>query len=49
MAGASLVTLEAMKMENDLRATGSGTVDRVAVVAGETVEKGAILITFRPA
>jgi len=49
VAGASLVTLEAMKMENDLRATGSGTVDRVAVAAGETVEKGAILITFGPA
>lgn len=45
--GASLVTLEAMKMENDLRATGPGIVARVAVSAGETVEKGAILVTFR--
>lgn len=45
--GASLVTLEAMKMENDLRATGGGVVDKVWVAPGQTVEKGAILVTFR--
>ncbi len=47
--GASLVTLEAMKMENDLRATGVGVVDKVGVAPGQTVEKGAILVTFRSA
>lgn len=45
--GASLVTLEAMKMENDLRATRPGMVDRVSVTPGQTVEKGAVLVTFR--
>jgi len=47
-AGASLVVLEAMKMENDLKAAAAGVVDRVAVSAGATVEKGAVLVTFRP-
>ena len=46
-AGASLLTLEAMKMENDLRASGPGVVDTLQVTAGATVEKGAILVTFR--
>ena len=45
--GASLVTLEAMKMENDLRAAGAGVVDKVGVAPGQTVEKGAVLVTFR--
>jgi biotin carboxyl carrier protein len=45
--GASLVTLEAMKMENDLRAAGPGIVELVSATPGETVEKGAILVTFR--
>lgn len=45
--GASLVTLEAMKMENDLRAVGAGVVDKVGVAPGQTVEKGAVLVTFR--
>ncbi len=47
VSGASLVTLEAMKMENDLRAVGAGVVDRVGVAPGQTVEKGAVLVTFR--
>ena len=44
--GASLVALEAMKMENDLKAKGPGVVAKVLVAAGETVEKGTILVTF---
>jgi biotin carboxyl carrier protein len=47
-AGASLVVLEAMKMENDLKAPGAAVVDQVLVAAGQTVEKGAVLVTFRP-
>lgn len=43
-AGQSLVVMEAMKMENDLRATGTGTVIRVAVAPGNAVEKGALLL-----
>jgi len=46
--GASLVVLEAMKMENDLKATGAAVVEQVLVTAGQTVEKGALLVTFRP-
>jgi len=45
--GASLVTLEAMKMENDLRAAGPGIVETISASPGETVEKGAVLVTFR--
>lgn len=45
-AGASLVALEAMKMENELRARGPGVVAKVLVAPGETVEKGTILVTF---
>lgn len=47
-AGASLVVLEAMKMENDLKAPGPAQVDEVLAVAGQTVEKGTVLVTFRP-
>lgn len=47
-AGASLVVLEAMKMENDLKAAVAGVVDHVRVAPGATVEKGAVLVTFRP-
>ena len=47
-AGASLVVLEAMKMENDLKAGGPAVVEQILVVAGQTVEKGTVLVTFRP-
>jgi len=40
----SLVVVEAMKMENDLRATRGGTVAEVFVTAGETVEASAKLV-----
>ena len=42
--GQGLVVMEAMKMENELRATTSGRVRRVAVSAGSAVEKGAVLL-----
>lgn len=44
--GSPLVILEAMKMENILKAGGSGTVDEVKINVGETVEKGALLISM---
>ena len=47
-AGDALVTLEAMKMENELRAAHAGTVARVAVAEGTKVEGGALLIVIRP-
>ena len=45
-AGAGVVVLEAMKMENELRAAVSGVISKVHARAGETVEKGQILIEF---
>lgn len=47
-AGKGLVVLEAMKMENELRATTSGVVQRVVVSAGQPVEKGQPLVEFVP-
>jgi biotin carboxyl carrier protein len=38
--------MEAMKMENELRAEDGGAVARVLVAAGQPVEKGAVLIEF---
>ncbi len=45
-AGDSLVVVEAMKMENELRARGSGTVSTVAVRSGDAVDRDDLLITF---
>ena len=47
-AGSSLVVLEAMKMENELKAQSPGTVEEVHVTEGQAVEKGAVLVSFRP-
>jgi biotin carboxyl carrier protein len=44
-AGAGLVVVEAMKMENELRAAGPGVVEAVHVAVGQAVEKGAPLVT----
>lgn len=46
-AGQGLVVLEAMKMENELKAVGAGVVDQVSARAGQAVEKGAVLVTFK--
>ena len=42
--GQGLVVMEAMKMENELRATAAGTVRAVLVAVGTAVEKGAVLL-----
>jgi len=42
--GAPLLILEAMKMQNEVRADRDGTVCAVHVAAGQTVEKGAALV-----
>jgi len=42
--GQGLVVMEAMKMENELRATSAGTVKAVLAQPGTAVEKGAILL-----
>jgi biotin carboxyl carrier protein len=46
-AGQRLLSVEAMKMENELRAPRAGTIDRVAVGSGQTVELGDTLIVLR--
>jgi biotin carboxyl carrier protein len=48
-AGAGVVVLEAMKMENELRAATAGVVRMIRVRPGEAVEKGQVLVEFDPA
>ncbi|MGQ0812899.1 MAG: biotin/lipoyl-containing protein [Gemmatimonadota bacterium] len=45
-AGQGVVIMEAMKMENELKADAAGTVSKVAIAAGTAVEKGVVLIEF---
>ncbi|NBW66592.1 acetyl-CoA carboxylase biotin carboxyl carrier protein subunit, partial [bacterium] len=45
-AGQGVVAMEAMKMENELRAPAAGTVKKVLATPGVAVEKGALLIEF---
>ena len=47
-AGHALITLEAMKMENELRAAHGGTVSQIAAVEGTKVESGTLLLVIRP-
>jgi len=42
--GQGVVIVEAMKMENELRASGAGVVSRVLVAEGEAVEKDQVLV-----
>jgi len=48
-AGAALVVVEAMKMENELRALRAAVVAAVHVAPGQAVEKGAPLVTLENA
>jgi len=43
-SGQGLVVMEAMKMENELRAQAAGTVKAVHAKPGSAVEKGALLV-----
>jgi acetyl/propionyl-CoA carboxylase alpha subunit len=45
-AGQGLVVMEAMKMENELRATAAGTVKSVEITPGTAVEKGTLLVAL---
>lgn len=42
--GQPLVSMEAMKMENELRALSAGVVKAIPVAPGSAVEKGALLV-----
>lgn len=44
--GDPVMILEAMKMENVLKANGEGTITSIAVEKGQSVEKNSILIKF---
>jgi biotin carboxyl carrier protein len=44
--GTPLLSLEAMKMENVLKAEGVGVVSALEINEGDVVEKGALLIRF---
>ncbi len=46
-AGQPIVILEAMKMENVIKASIACTIDEIRVAAHETVEKGQILVTYK--
>jgi biotin carboxyl carrier protein len=45
-AGDKLMILEAMKMENVIKATGEGKIKKLVVSKGNTVEKNQLLIEF---
>jgi glutaconyl-CoA/methylmalonyl-CoA decarboxylase subunit gamma len=47
-AGAPVVVVEAMKMENELCADKPGVVARVAVTVGQTVDGGTVLVELAP-
>jgi biotin carboxyl carrier protein len=46
LAGQQVLVVEAMKMQNELRAPRAGTVDRIAVTAGQTIELGDLLLVL---
>jgi biotin carboxyl carrier protein len=46
-AGQGVVIIEAMKMENELKADAPGVVRKVPVQPGQAVEKGTVLIEFQ--
>jgi biotin carboxyl carrier protein len=46
VAGQPLLLVEAMKMQNELRAPRAGTVNRVDAVAGRAVELGDVLVVL---
>lgn len=48
VAGSGLVVLEAMKMENELKAPAGGRVSAILVLAGQAVEKGQVLLELTP-
>lgn len=47
-AGAPVVVLEAMKMENQLKAPAAAVVTAIHVTAGDAVEKGRVLLELGP-
>lgn len=48
VAGAGVLVLEAMKMENELKAGAAAVVKAILVQPGQVVEKGQVLVEFDP-
>ena len=46
-AGQGLLVIEAMKMQNELRAPRAGTIERVAVGEADTIDNGDLLVVLR--
>jgi biotin carboxyl carrier protein len=46
--GGVVAVLEAMKMENDVKAPGGGVVSQIAVTVGQNVESQALILTLSP-
>jgi biotin carboxyl carrier protein len=46
-AGQQILVVEAMKMQNELRAPREGSVERVGVAAGDTIDVGDLLVVIR--
>ena len=46
-AGQQVLVVEAMKMQNELRAPREGTVERLGVAVGDTIEVGDLLVVIR--
>lgn len=44
--GDAILSLEAMKMENVLKAEGIGVVSAINILQGDVVEKGSVLVSF---
>lgn len=47
--GQAILVVEAMKMQNEVQTTHSGTVTAIHFEAGARVEKGAVLLEYEPA
>jgi biotin carboxyl carrier protein len=45
-AGQQVLVVEAMKMQNELRAPREGTIERVGVAVGDTIEVGDLLVVI---
>ena len=45
--GDAVIILEAMKMENEICATGDGTVDKIVAAKGSSVNSGDVLVTLK--
>jgi biotin carboxyl carrier protein len=45
-AGQQILVVEAMKMQNELRAPREGRVERVGVAVGDTIEVGDLLVVI---